>query len=1132
MIARNDATQAQVDAANPAASTWLSANAGSGKTRVLTDRVARLLLGGALPERILCLTYTKAAASEMQNRLFKRLGAWAMKDDAALAQELAELGEEGPFTDGDLNDARTLFARAIEAPGGLKIQTIHSFCATLLRRFPLEAGVSPQFREMEDRAAALLRADVIERLTEGPEAGLVAELALGLSDESFDEIATEVLSRRAELTPPVRAEEAFDWFGVPKGQTEADITAMALAPGDLSLLGALVAVFASGSSNDIKAADKLRGIHQLDGSALPVLENVFLTGPRTKNGVQPKIGTLPTKTTQKTMDPALLDRLNDWMEAVAAAREARIAHTAARRTVALHAFAGAFIPAYDAAKARLGVLDFDDLIDRARALLTNPRVAEWVLYRLDGGIDHILVDEAQDTSPRQWQVIDRLALEITSGQGTAEDRARTLFVVGDKKQSIYSFQGADPGAFDEMQDDFDSRLAPGPTPLNRRTLEFSFRSSPVILDLVDETFRGREASGFGTGARHKAFHAEMPGQVDLWPVVPTPEKPEDPAFEDPVDTVREDDARSVLAHRIATELRRMIDTRTPIATFDKDAKVWASRPMRPGDVLILVQSRGVLFDQIIRALKVAGVPTAGTDRLKVGGELAVRDLRALLSVLATPEDDLSLATVLKSPLFGWTEQQLYTLAHHRTERFLWQALRDGHPGDAAMLHDLMGQADFLRPYDLIERILTRHGGRARLLARLGPEAEDGINALLSQALSYEQGEIPSLTGFLAWMETDDLEIKRQISQSADQVRVMSVHGAKGLEAPVVILPDTGLKKNDLRGQTLAHDGRALWKTPADETPPLVQTAIDAARAKQAQEKDRLLYVAMTRAEQRLIVCAAGELGKDGNSWHDRIAAGLQARGAVDTLHDFADAPASLVTRLSGVPFADIGRDPGATDPPASASLAPWARTVAPTPPVAAAHITPSDLGGAKVMPGDAGQDLDTALRFGTLVHLLLEHLPALDPSEWQAATQALAPAEDALWPAALEHVAACMASDALRPLWAPDSLIEVPVTAPLAPIGGTRMVGIVDRLIIADDHVLIADFKTNATVPAAPADVPEGLLRQMGAYAAAMAQVFPDKRIDTAIVWTRTGALMPLPHNMVMQALARAEHLDDATPTA
>src|SRR6056297_1170121 len=790
MTVRDAATQAQVDAARPDLSTWLSANAGSGKTRVLTDRVARLLLDGVNPQHILCLTYTKAAASEMQNRLFQRLGAWAMLGNRDLSDALRELGHEATIDDDTLRRARRLFAQAIETPGGLRIQTIHSFCAALLRRFPLEAGVSPQFTEMEDRTARLLRAEIVEDLAAGPQADALYAIARHYSGETLDDLTAEITRHRSGFARPISEADLATAFDLPEGTDMAQIEARVFLGNECTLLDQLIPALQAGSSNDVKAAAKLSRITTLDHRALPILEDVFLTGASAKSPFSAKIGSFPTKATREALG-TVVDQIEQWMQRVADTRQTRLSFLALQKTRALHAFARAFLPAYEQAKRLRGWLDFDDLILRARDLLTDPAVAAWVLYRLDGGIDHILVDEAQDTSPVQWQVIERLAQEFTSGQGARADVIRTIFVVGDKKQSIYSFQGADPREFDRMKADFAERLKAMGQPLQDMEMEYSFRSSRAILDLVDQTFANSQDSGFTPKQGHKAHKSDLPGRVDLWPVVEKPAKDDDPVWYSPVDVKAANDPATVLAQQVAKTIRRMVDEKQLIP--DDNAQT-GMRRIRPGDVMILVQRRSDLFHEIIRECKAQDLPIAGADRLKVGAELAVKDLAALLSFLATPEDSLSLAIALRSPLFGWSEADLYKLAHGRRQKYLWAALReraDDHPETMAVLNDLRGQADYLRPYDLIERILTRHDGRRKLLARLGTEAEDGIDALLSQALAYERSDIPSLTGFLCWMQTDDLEIKRQMDAAGDLIRVMTVHGAKGLEAPVVILPETG-----------------------------------------------------------------------------------------------------------------------------------------------------------------------------------------------------------------------------------------------------------------------------------------------------------------------------------------------------
>ena len=1115
---RDDATQRQVNAARPDRSTWLAANAGSGKTRVLTDRVARLLLDGVSPQHILCLTYTKAAATEMQNRLFRRLGAWAMLPDDALRAELAGLGVDDAVDAGRLRHARTLFARAIETPGGLKIQTIHSFCASLLRRFPLEAGVSPQFTEMEDRDAALLRARVIEDLAEGPDRGrardVLARVALQYSGQTLEALTGAVVGHAEVLSRQPGRDALAAELGLPEGYDAGRVLAEVFLGSEMEDLAALATLARDGSVTDQKLAGKLAGIAAPDMDAQTVLEGCFLTGAGAKVPFSAKIGSVPTKGTRGKA-PDLMDRIDALMSRVEQARDHRLALALLDKTVTLYDFAGLFLPAYARAKLLRGAMDFDDLILRARDLLTNPEVSAWVLFRLDGGIDHILVDEAQDTSPQQWQVIQALAREFTSGAGAREDRVRTIFVVGDKKQSIYSFQGADPSGFDRMRDDFAERLDALGRPLQRLALAHSFRSSPAILSLVDRVFEGRAEAGFSPEETHIAFHDSLPGRVDLWPLVEKVEAPDSGAWDDPVDLPGQRDHDVVLADRIARSIREMIDARTPLPLGGGRA-----RPIHEGDILILVRRRRRLFHEIIRACKVQGLEIAGADRLRIGGELAVKDLTALLAFLATPDDELSLAAALKSPLFGWTEGMLFDLAHGRTGS-LWRRLdqRTDHEDTRRMLRDLRDRADFLRPYELLERILTRHDGRRKLMARLGVEAQDGIDALLDQALQYERNEVPSLTGFLVWLQGDDPEVKRQMESAGSRIRVMTVHGSKGLEAPVVFLPETQARRDDLRGEIVAGDGVAWWKVSAAEAPARLRDLREAKLEKQREESDRLLYVAMTRAEKWLIVAAAGDLGKTGDTWYDRIGAAMRDLGAEER-----DVEGGTGLRLETGDWAGLTLTEDRVEPEPVPALPDWAQRRAPVAEGPVTTLSPSELGGAKALPGEAGLDEAAAKRRGRQVHLLLEHLPGVAESDFgERAARILGEGPDGAEGAELELLSGearrVLAAPHLAPLFGPGALEEVAISASLDALGGARVHGTIDRLVVEADRVLAVDFKTNAVVPDPPADVPDGLLRQMGAYAAALSQVYPGRRVEVALLWTRTGTLMVLPQDLVMAAL-------------
>ncbi|QMU59316.1 MAG: double-strand break repair helicase AddA [Boseongicola sp.] len=1098
MTAPNDATQAQITAANPLASTWLSANAGSGKTRVLTDRVARLLLRCANPQRILCLTYTKAAASEMQNRLFQRLGEWSMLDDAALTRNLRELGEvETP----DLARARTLFARAIEAPGGLKIQTIHSFCSSLLRQFPLESGVSPQFRELDDIGKSDVIARVLDQMAEDGNSAL-ADIARQYTGDDLSTLAATITGKEDEFANR-RREDVFAAFELDPFTTETDVLNDALTQSDLDFLMGLPPILSrSDKSTDHKLGNALSGLPDTPSFAiLPLLETIFLFGSTAKAPFAAKTSTTPTKGFREGIFAAYTSQLHDIMHQIEAARPARIALNAAHQTWALHAFAADFLPAYRDEKNAVGALDFDDLIHKARALLTNESLA-WVLFRLDGGIDHILVDEAQDTSPAQWQVIDALATEITAGLGARTDRDRSLFVVGDKKQSIYSFQGADARGFDTMADHFSARLENGPG-LQRHELLHSFRSSPAILSAVDHTFTGNLSDGLGDHIEHRAFVSDLPGRVDVWPLVPKPVMEDEPAWHDPIDRKAANSPVVILANQIADKIVGLLQSGT------KPGKNGSFEPISAGDILILVQRRGPLFDHLISACKVRNLPIAGADRLKVNAELAVRDLLALLSFLALPEDDLALATTLRSPLFGWSQADLYQLAHKRSG-FLWASLRDSenHLQTLDVLHDLRRHSDFLRPYELLERILIRHSGRKLLMKRLGSEAEDGINEVLNQALAYEQTDVPTLTGFLARAGANDIEVKRQSDTSGGLIRVMTVHGAKGLESSVVILPDTIRRKSSITDSVIMDDARfPFWNLGAKDAPEAIQDAKNTLQTASEEERQRLLYVAMTRAKHWLIVGGAAQDSMSDDNWHSAIEHGVRQAGGVDV----TEGEKTILRLQHGSWAGAVAVENSGTETDNTRAMAQPSASAPPTP-VRMTSVSPSDLGGPKALPGDTRLSQDAAMKRGTDIHLLLEHLPDYAQHDWPRIAQRLLMQEDT------EDLLrdASNAIDFAPDIFSPHTLAEVSLAAPLS--SKQQLVGTIDRLIVLPDRIRVIDFKSNAVLPKRPEDTPAGILRQMGAYLEAVQAIWPDREISLEILWTSAPRLMILEHAIVRHA--------------
>ena len=1142
----SEATLRQVRAADPAGSAWVSANAGSGKTRVLTDRVARLLLAGARPEKILCLTYTRAAAAEMQERLFSLLGGWAMMEDDALREALQARSEEAlELSDAALARARTLFASALETPGGLKIQTIHAFCEKLLRRFPLEAGISPRFEVLDDRAAAQIMAAIRDRMARAAEEGSDPSFdaaARRVSEFTLDALDAEALAKRALFTARDGAEADAALaaaFELPEGLKADGLLDEAVAAHDPDAIAELIPRFAAGGKTaqkkvpDLKAAEAawkalLDGAHATEEERQAQIRRFLLSA---EAALLTRTLSIPKTVVTKGMEaetPGLTETFHAAAEGALRAREALNLSDALARSQDLRTYAAALIAGYEAEKESRSALDFADLVTRAGALLSSSAAASWALYKLDGGVDHILIDEAQDTAPDQWAVIRAVAEEFFAGAGARPgDAPRTLFVVGDEKQSIYSFQGAEPREFGRMRAHFDDRLAAAPRPLHVGELAHSFRSAPAILEFADKVFEGRAEglSAEGADPRHVAAKTDAPGLIELWPFFGREEEGEEPAWDDPIDAPAPRAPKARLAEAVAAHVATLLEEGEPIP-LKKNGRFAGWRPMRPGDVMILVRSRAGLAPGMIRGLKARGVDVAGADRMLLTAELAVKDLLALLRVAQDPGDDLALAALLRSPLGGLDEDGLYEIARARGGRLIdaLAAAPEAAPGALDMVRGAIARADYQRPHEILSRALVDHGGRAALLARLGPEAEDAIDELLAQSLAYERAETPTLAGFLAWLDAAaGTEVKREQGGGADEVRVMTVHGAKGLEAPFVILPDAGPVRGARAPGILALDGPGgpvpAWPVKAAERPAPMQAAFDALEEKERQERDRLLYVALTRAEDRLLIAGGGEADKAEDSWWGMARQALEALGAEEAprppaLAKEAEAEAPMLRRgplwspPASVEAPAAAPRPGAHEPPLPADriAADRVRPDAPPAPIrriAASALAPDGAGmaggdaagedaagrpGAPLTPPAAPLDRETARRRGIVVHDMLERLAALPEAARPEAAASLARAATALPAAQRDGCAAealaALALPELAPFLGPNSLAEAGFSAEARSLGG-RLVGRIDRLAFdAAGRILLLDWKTGPA-PARGA-LPGAYLNQLAAYALAL----------------------------------------------
>ncbi|MFL2794395.1 MAG: double-strand break repair helicase AddA [Paracoccaceae bacterium] len=1103
----NMATLAQIRASNPDGSTWLSANAGSGKTRVLTDRVARLLLEGVSPENILCLTYTKAAASEMQNRLFERLGKWAMLDDRNLRNSLTELGLEQRLNKQTFKQARTLFARAIEVPGSLKIQTIHSFCSSLLRLFPLEAGVSPNFTEIDEWTAQALCTEILEKIsTDEINSNSLANVSKFLSDVNLTDLLADILKNRTVLSKFKNHSEICSEFGLNGNVSFEECLNKHFDSKDLKVIKILRENMKNGGVRDKAAAKKLLNIKSINLEFIKTLEDILLYKGSTEKRPEysAKTNSFASKAVLNEFLNSSIEQINKLAARIEVFRQTRISYETTEKICALYDFSQIFLNHYTNEKLLRGWLDFDDLILKTQKLLIDPSIAAWILYRLDGGIDHILIDEAQDTSPTQWRIIEKISQEFYAGEGSRDKTNRTLFVVGDKKQSIYSFQGADTFELNRIQKKLKKRFDEAAKPLKELSLQYSFRSSPTILRFVDSILEkpdSKNESELENTENHISFYSKLPGRVDLWPSIEKAEQPKDTEWQNPVDMPGKEGERVRLACLIADQINTLISSDSLIP--ERTGNDYVMREISAGDFLILVQRRSVLFHEIIKACKKRGLPISGADRLKLMDEIAVKDLIALLSFLSSPQDDLSLATVLKSPLFSWSERELFDLAHGREDRFLWEALKkrsDIFTHEYLVLNNLLASIDYLRPYELLEKILNQYNGRANLISRLGAEAEDAIDALLSLSIDYEKQETPSLTGFLSWVSTSGFEIKRQLTKQENQIRVMTIHGAKGLESPIVILPETQKRKVELRDKILVGEKIAVWNNKKSEASrneeEIKSKKIQALEA----ERSRLLYVAITRAETWFIAMSAGQLNDE--CWYEKIKNSLQSCKAKKQIF-----PTGEGLRLEEGNWSFEIEEKEHRSKKSKNKLPDWIKKVSFENKVQPKYLIPSDLGGSKTLSKGNGLSEEEAALHGSRVHKLLELLPKYSSQDWPEYSLKMLKANRLFdgspnFENAIKEALSVLTDPKFSYIFAKDVLSEVPFSAKLPNLKNQKIYGIIDRLIVGSNNVQIIDFKTNSTVPKTVNKIPLGILRQMGAYKLAIEEIYPGKEVSCYILWT------------------------------
>lgn len=1137
----------QARASDPTASAFVSANAGSGKTHVLVQRVIRLLLSGVPPEKILCITFTKAAAANMAERVFTTLGHWVTLDDDALTTAIVAVGI--PHPNAKLRrEARKLFACALETPGGLKVQTIHALCTRLLQQFPFEANVPARFAVIDERD----QTDMMERANlkvlleaaRAPESvtgrALLTAMA-SAADITFKEVVREACLSRDHFmawtdeagNAEAAAAQMAAVLGVDVSDRIEDVETEILDGPFLprSRWDDIAFALEDGSKSDNDQAGRLRAAKVFSGSdQVDAYLSVFLTDEK-----------LPRKAvlTKKFCDhnPSVARLFEAEAQRLAGLIEKRRAVTVRDRTAALLHIATAAAANYRREKQERGLLDYDDLIDKTLAMLD--RVASgWVHYKLDRGVDHVLIDEAQDTSPRQWDIVAHIISEFTAGEGAREGLNRTIFAVGDEKQSIFSFQGAEPREFDRRRHDLRRKFEAAKLKFDPVSFNYSFRSGAAILHSVDHVFRDetiyRSIHAEKAYPVHNALADAGPSVIELWDLAVADDRQDIEGWRAPFDGVAVTSPEVKLARRIQAEIKRLVESGT--LTGHEGER----RPLRYGDMLILVRRRGNAFDAVIQALKHANIPVAGADRLKLTEHIAIIDLMNLADALLLPQDDLALAVALKSPLFGLDDDDLFQLAHDR-KGSLRRALGEQAAGSekfATALRRLEAceiRAREETPFAFYAWLLGGDGGRARILRRLGHEANDALDEFLELALSYERKAPASLQGFMAWLRAADTEVKRDMEISRDEVRVMTVHGAKGLEASVVFMVDTTSSPADSQRVRLIHVPRGnggevvVWAGRKADDPKPVAEARKAMLEETEDEYRRLLYVAMTRAADRLIVggCMPGNMKTVRKlSWYDLVDTGLAGSGLDKQV---IETPLGKVTRFArpedvvalGTPAASLDQ---------KIVLPDWLRVPAPREAAEEDPLRPSGQSaeeGRSVRSGESVQSRALALQRGTLVHRLLQSLPDIAPERRREAALGFMTRNASDWAesdriALAEKVLALITEPRFAPVFAAGSRAEVAIVGRLERPGGPPALvsGQIDRLVVGPDEVLIVDFKTNQAAPRSAAEAPAAYVRQLALYRTVLSRLYPRKPVRAVLLWTEALEYMEISAHALDAALA------------
>jgi len=1147
-------THEQRSAADPRHCVWVTANAGTGKTRILTDRVLRSMLDGTPPHKILCLTFTKAAAAEMKERIFDALSDWAIADSSSLHHQLESFLDSAP-TQEQVTLARQLFMKVIDSPEDFKVQTIHGFCQSILRRFPLEAHVAPYFSLIEpgqsDEIIASIRRSIFSYgNTENAEktSNILSRAIDIVTRYSTDttlistaiphmisrrEVFYEALqSYRTDADPEGKkgmVDSIYQYLGVERGIVNEEVLYRWIQenfPIDIHGLRQVAAAMITHGSDAKKREGEFLA-EWLNNNRAHIFYPKFV---KADGGLRSVSGFITKNIAKKS--PDVENILSAEFSRIEQVTEYQSATKTAWLTEALIDIASMINLQYDAVKKENGYLDYNDLISCTGKLLSDKSVASWVMYKLDEGIDHIMVDEAQDTSPQQWQIIRGLCEEFFSGQGKAE-RERTIFVVGDEKQSIYSFQGADPVVFKDMHYFFEKQVQNAQKEWKSIPLSLSFRSTEAVLEVVDAVFSydesiQRSVSEIADNIRHQTSRVSQLGRVELWPLRKGAGRAKNVSmpieWQLPQERQDKSDPKALLAEDIANEIKNWLDSKRWLPA--------KKRAVTAGDIMVLIRTRGPFVQQLIRALQREGVPVNGVDRMILTDHLAIKDLLSLVQFLLLPSDDLKLAELLKSPLIGGDDDALFSLAWNRGKKTLWQSIEEQAEQCKeskrifTYLSSLNSQFNKLGVLDFFMYVLDVAGGRKNFILRMGKEVEDPLNEFINLCYLFEQQNPPSLQQFLRWLRLRSAEVKRDMEKIDDAVRILTVHASKGLQAPVVFLPDT-TSIPDGRKLDILWDNNSqilLWPGSKNNRSSHFKALREERLNEERKEYLRLLYVAMTRAEDELYICGWSSNDVVGeNSWYDLCRKIMRDIGKKMHVVQGNQGVDSEKVAVEGWFYGyDIEEFQGKSEdlcdnkpllPLSLSQLPDFVHAMPPEEPVPTNPLRPSALDSDVPALSPLSEVPDVRFRKGVIIHTLLQWLPEVEEEKRQERIENyLTVSHPYLSKGECEsikkQVISVLTNEKLYDLFALGSLAEVPVSGC---IGAIPVVGQIDRMVVREHDVLVLDYKTNQKPPKTFSTIPSAYIRQMSLYRQLLLDIYPNKTIHCALFWTETLSYMEIP---------------------